>query len=122
MFGGRKGAIAYLADGGGGRRARVVPEVRVRLRETWNERFAESQHVMHHEHLTVASGSRADPDSRNRGMLRDFLSKVGGDAFQYERKCARLLHRGRILEQPLTASGSLATAPALHALPRHPSD
>src|SRR6266851_4245075 len=59
MFGCRKGALAYLADIGGRRRARVLPEVRVRLRETWNERFAQSQHVMHHEHLTIASGSLA---------------------------------------------------------------
>src|SRR5216684_92560 len=120
MFGRRKGALADLADIGGRRRARILPEVRVRLRETWNERFAQSQHVMHHEHLTIASGSRADPDGRNRGMLRDFLSKVGGDAFQYEREGTGLLDRGRILEQPLTASGSLARAAALHAMAAHP--
>src|SRR5215472_13386985 len=86
------------------------------------KRLAESKHIVHHQHLAVASDACTDPNCRNCGALSDLARQLGRNSFENHRKRSRLRDCRRVFQQALPASGGLAWSAPLHAMATHAMD
>jgi hypothetical protein len=51
------------------------------------------EHVVHHQHLSVAMTSGADADGRDDQAFGNFFCQGGGNLFQHQRKTAGILQQ-----------------------------
>ena len=68
-------------------------EVQVATQEPWFEFLGDAQHVVCHEHLTVAMRPGADADGGDAERLRNFLAQLRRNLFQHDGEAAQLFQQ-----------------------------
>src|SRR5215468_6061083 len=71
-------------------------DIGILLNELWRKIIEQSEHVMDHEHLTVAMRARADADGRNNQPVGDLLGQVQRNTLQHQCEGPAILYRQSI--------------------------
>src|SRR5207237_934431 len=79
--------VAHLSGIGSHRLAHLVAKLSVVLEKLRGELLVQAEHVVQHQNLTVALGSRADADSGNGQDLRDPACQRRGNQLENDGTC-----------------------------------
>src|SRR5690606_9851453 len=121
VFGSREGAVLHRGDVafdrfGHARRAvhEVAYEARLAAR-------VDIEHVVQHQHLSVALDPRTDADGRNGECARHFARQLCGNRFEHHDARTGFFHGAGVVEHLLcsvSAALDLVTAERMHRLRR----